>query len=93
MINQATRDDVLDALDMLEADRQPYPGRRNQDEEQKEADGEKNDGSEGGVDLVSFIRLMRQRPMTATGGPTSMGVQLVTLNHTHYVNNSNVMAT
>lgn len=62
---QASRDDVLDALDELDADRQssrPSGGRKG--EESKDGGG---DSGTGGVDLVAFIRLMRHRPRQALG--------------------------
>lgn len=66
-MNQASRDDVLDALDELDADRQ-QSGRPVEDfrgEESKDSDGGR--GGTGGVDLVAFIRLMRHRPRQDRG--------------------------
>lgn len=63
---QATRDDVLDALDVLDSDSR-LRGQFQAEEEEK-AEGRQNDSSTtGGVDLVSFIRLMRHRPTSVTG--------------------------
>lgn len=61
---QATRDDVLDALDALDADSRPRGGQLYSQEEEKAGSTRSgsNGPSNGGVDLVSFIRLMRQKP-------------------------------
>eukprot|EP00903_Cladosiphon_okamuranus_P007182 g6974.t1 len=62
VFQQASRDDVLDALDELDADRQQSgrPAEEPRGEESK--DGRGGRSGPGGVDLVAFIRLMRQRP-------------------------------
>lgn len=68
---QATRDDVLDALDVLDADRRSSrPPNRGREEESK---GNGEAGSTSGVDLVAFIRLMRQRPTQAQGSIRGIG--------------------
>lgn len=59
---QATRDDVMDALDAVDADARL--GKLGHQEEEKTTERD-------GVDLVSFIRLMRQRPTHAAGNPHS----------------------
>lgn len=61
---QATRDDVLDALDTLDADRNSSRPKGRREEETKDGG---RDGGTGGVDLVAFIRLMRQRPANTAG--------------------------
>lgn len=64
---QASRDDVLDALDELDADRQ-QSGRPVEDPRGEESkDGGGGRSGIGGVDLVAFIRLMRQRPCHEPG--------------------------
>lgn len=71
---QATRDDVLDALDVLDADNQPH---RESDREEKRGDGPNDSsGSASGVDLVSFIRLMRQKQAQRTGTSNFVNVAL-----------------
>lgn len=68
-LSQASRDDVLDVLDELDAERQPNrPAKEGREEEAK--DGGRDSGGSGvasGVDLVAFIRLMRQRPRHTPG--------------------------
>lgn len=64
--HQASRDDVLDALDELDADRR-RSGRPTHDRREEESkDGGATSGT-GGVDLVAFIRLVRQRPRLSPG--------------------------
>lgn len=66
-LRQASRDDVLDALDELDADRQ-QPGRPTENRRGEESkDGGGGRSGTGGVDLVAFIRLMRQRPRQNPG--------------------------
>lgn len=63
---QATHEDVLDALDALEDEALcgQLRGQEAFHEEKKEHCRDYHNGSPGeNVDLVSFIRLMRQRPV------------------------------
>lgn len=59
-MRQASRDDVLDALDELDAEK--LSGRPAEDRRQESKDAGGGRSGTGGVDLVAFIRLMRQRP-------------------------------